>query len=367
MIYLFFVIKFPKINRKFFTKKRIIIGAIAIVMLFWIFISNNNKKTVVPQFITVQKQDIKQEISASGVLTGKTSINLHFKSSGKLVYLGVKVGDPVYAWQTIASLDTEALATSLRQAENTLRDKRAIVDKVKNDLKGSENTETYTQRQTRTTAEVAQDNAYDSMLEAKRALTENFIFSPISGTVTRADAIAGQLVSSSDIIAQVVDFSEMIFETDVDEADISKIEVGQKAEVTLNAYGEKRFPGEVVAITPSTKTTSNGATVVAIKISLNDTTISPITGLNGQADIIQAEKKNVLVVPLDAIGKNNTVLVKTGTTFRAQKVTTGFKNESDVEIKSGLYENDQVVSNRAEVTPTLQSSVNPILGLFRRR
>lgn len=349
-----------------YSRKKYIIGGIVIVLLVWFLFFSGNKKTATPQFAEVKKHDLKQEVSASGVLTGKNSADLHFKSSGKLTYLPVKTGDQVTKGQTIASLDTQDLVIALRQAQSNFRDKKAIADKIHDDLKDV-TSESYTQRQTRTTAEVAQDNAYDSLLAAQRAFQDTVILSPIDGIITKANSIPGEIVSVTDTIAQVVDFSEVIFETDVDEADISKVSIGQKAEVTLNAYGDKIFSGTVKEIVPQAKTTSNGATVVTVKVILDDTSIQHIAGLNGQVNIIQSEKKGVLSVPVDALRSGNTVFVKEGKVLRPQKIQTGFKTDTDIEVISGLKKGDQVVTNPAEVTPPKGGFRIPLLRGIRFR
>jgi RND family efflux transporter MFP subunit len=333
------------------TKKIIIVGLIILIVGGY-FLSSRNKNAVVPLFTTVKKQTLRQEVSASGVLTGKESVALHFKSGGKLSFIKVKVGDHIKAGTVIAGLDTQDLQIVLRQAENTYRDKQATVDKIHDDLKDHQKDETFTQRQTRTAAEVANDNAYDSLKAAQRSFQDAVLTSPIDGIVTQADPIPGQNVSAADIIVSISDFSESLFSADVDEADISKISVGQLAETTLNAYGDKIFRGQVLDITPQTRTISSGATVVTVKISLNDSSIKQISGLNGQSTIILDEKKNVLAIPSDAIIEDNIVLIKTPTGIKKQKITTGFKTDTDVEA-IGISEGDQIVTNPADVAKNL--------------
>lgn len=333
-------------------KRRYIIGSIVIVLIIVFFAAKGGGNKIQPEIINVQRKDIKQEVSASGTLNGVSNAGLHFKNSGRLAYIKVSPGDKIAKGQLIAGLDTQDLEIILRQAQNTLRDKRAIVDKIKDDNKGV-TSETYTQRQTRTTAEVAQDNAYDNVLAAQRTFQDSVIVSPIAGVVTKADFLPGQNVSVTDIIAQVIDFSAIVFSAEVDEADIAKVSVGQKAEITLNAYGEKVFQGKVSEISQETKTTSNGATVVIIKVLLDDQPVKNIAGLNGQVNIITSEKDNVLSIPLDALQDNN-VFIKTIAGFKKQKVKAGFKSDTDAEITGGLKEGDQVVINPTDAAKNLK-------------
>lgn len=318
----------------------IILVAILLAFFFW------PKKEAPQEFATVKKQDIKSVISSSGTLAGKNEVNLRFKNSGKLAYLNVKQGDQIEAWQEVAGLDTQQLAIDLQQAQNTLKDKQAIVDKTLDDVKDHDKDETFTQRQSRTTAQVARDNAYDEVKAAQRAFQDALISSPISGIVTQAPPIPGQIVSASDLIAQVVDFSQIFFDTDIDETDIGKISLGQKAEVTLDAYPDKIFDGTVEEIIPQTKTTSSGATVVTVRINLGNPAITLVKGLSGQASITLSEAKNVLTIPQESLREDDSVVIQTQKGLESKKVVTGIKSDTDVEIKVGLEENDKVLYPR---------------------
>lgn len=327
------------------SKKRIIILAVILLaaILSFNFLSRPKNKAL--QFARVTRQDIKSTVSASGTLTGKNVADLKFKSSGKLAFINVKAGDKVFAYQTIAGLDTKLLEIDLQQARNTLRDKQAAAEKVEDDVKDHSKDETFTQKATRSTAQVARDNAYDEVKAAEKALQDAYIYTPISGIVTQAPFVSGQNVSISDVIAQVVDFSQIYFDTDIDEADIAKISPGQKAQVTLDAYHVKTLEGEVDQIIPQTKTTSSGATVVKVRIKLSDPDITPINGLSGQAGIILSQAKNALTIPIEALGENNMVIVQNEKGQQKVKVLPGIQSDTDVEIKMGLQEGDKIWSN----------------------
>lgn len=348
-------------------RKKVVILVILIIAAVWGFNYLTRPKAQALQFTTVKKQDIKSTVSSSGTLTGKDSALLKFKSSGKLSYINVKAGDTVPQWQVIAGLDTQNLSITLQQAQNTLRDKQAIVDKTLDDVKDHSSDETFTQKQTRTTAQVARDNAYDSVKEAQRAFQDAVIVSPIAGTVTQASiSVPGQNVSTSDLIAQVVDFSGLYFDTDIDESDISKISLGQSAEVTLDSYPEKILKGVVSEIIPQTKTTSSGATVITVRINLNKPEITPVNGLSGQTSIILSEAKNVLTVPQEALREDNAVFVQTTQGLRMEKVEVGIKSDTDVEIKKGLNENERILLNPPSQGTRINQNRNPIQSAIFR-
>lgn len=337
-------------------KHRIIFLVLFLVIIGLIIFNQTRTKMQTSQTIEVKRQDIKSAVSASGTLVGANTVNLHFKTFGRLFSLSVKAGDNVEKGQIIANLNATEELSNLNQAENTLRDKEAALRKIYDDIHlfqygnggfanvGTGN-ETETQRAQRTAAEVAKDNAFEEVKQAKKALADTSIISPVSGIVLKADFVEGQNVTSSDIIVQMADTSKVIFEAEVDEADSAKISTGQGAEVVLDAYPDQIFKASVLEIVPITKTTGAGATVVIVKIALDNPKINFISGLNGQALIIQKEEKGALTIPLEALKEDNTVFIQTDKGPRPKKVVPGIKSDTDVEIKEGLSENEKVLLN----------------------
>lgn len=326
-------------------RKLIILAILAVAGIFFINLFLKPKQQTL-QFAQVKRQNIRSTVSSSGILTGKNVVNLKFKSSGKLAYINVKAGDSVVSSQTIAGLDTKLLEINLQQASNIYRDKQATAEKVEDDVKNHSLDETFTQKATRTTAQTARDSAYDEVKAAQKALDDANLYSPIAGIIiTQAPFVSGQNVSASDLIAHVVDFSSIYFDTDIDEADVSKVTFGLPAEITLDAYGKEIFKGSVDQILPQTKTTSSGATVVTVRIKLENFPKNFVNGLSGEAQIITQTSPNVLTVPIEALRDDNTVLVQKGNKFESEKVQAGIQSDTDVEIKVGLTEKDQVLLN----------------------
>lgn len=335
--------------RKFKFLKRIPKGILLAAFLIfgvagWLLFSRTRQEPI--ELATVTRQDIKTVVSASGILAGKETVNLKFKSSGKLAYLKVRAGDKVKKEQAVAGLDTQDLAITLQQALNTLRDKQATAEKVLDEVKNHDKDETFAQKATRTTAEAARDNAYDAVRAARRAFQDAAVVSPIAGIVTQqAELSPGQFVSPSDLVAQVTNFSEKIFLADVDETDIAKIKVGQSAEITLNTHSDKIFTGTVSEILPQAKTTASGATIVTAKIKTDEKEIPSISGLNGQANIIVSEAKGVLALPQEAVAEERYVLVDSAKGPVKKEISAGIKSDTHIEVKSGLNEGDKAVAN----------------------
>lgn len=325
-------------------KKFLIIGLILIVLIgFFVFKPKQPKQKL--QFADVKRQDIKSTVSSSGTLTGKETANLKFKSGGKLAYIKVKSGDYVKEGQIIAGLDTKDLSIALQQTYNTFIAKDAAAKRAEDDVKNHSADETFVQKETRTAAQVARDNAFDSIKSAQRAFEDAILIAPFYGVVTQAIDVSGQNVSASDLIAQIVDFSAFYFDTDVDEADIFKVAVGEDTDVTLDAYPSEKFTGKVDQIKPQTKTTSSGATVVTVRIILDNPKIVFVNGLSGESSIISASSSAALTIPQEALRDDKSVVIQSNNKLEEKKVETGISSDTDVEIKSGLNEGDKILLN----------------------
>lgn len=335
--------------------KKIIIPAVLILAAATGFYFFGQKKPTPLQFAAVKRQDIRSVVSSSGNLTGKNVANLKFKSPGKLSFINVKIGDPVKQYETIAGLDTKELAIELQQAQNTYRDKQAIAQKAEDDVKDHSSDESFAQKVTRTTAQAARDSAFDSVKSAQRAFEDAVIISPIFGIVTQAIQVTGQTVTAADLIAQIVDTSSIYFDTEVDEADISKVAVGAPAEVSLDAYPEQTFKGQVDQILPQTKTTTSGSTVVTVRIIMDNPKLTFVNGLSGESSIIYQTSLNTLTIPIEAIRDDGSVVVQTNGRFGAKKIEPGIASDTEIEIKSGLSENEKVLLNPSAVGANLSN------------
>lgn len=327
------------------TKKKIIVLVVLIIIASLGFLLFGRKKHMPLQFAVVKKQDIQSIVSSSGNLTGKNTANLKFKSSGKLAYVNVKIGDFVKIYQTIAGLDTKDLSITLQQAQNTYRDKQAIAEKAVDDVKDHSSDESFAQKVTRTTAQAARDSAFDSIKAAQKAFEDAVITAPFSGIVTQAIQVIGQNVTATDLIAQIVDTSGIYFDTDIDEADINHITVGSPAQVTLDAYPKEVFRGKVDQILPQIKTTTSGATVATVRIIMDNPKLIFVNGLSGESAIIYATSSQTLTIPQEALRDDSSVVTSQNNKLVEKKVEIGISSDTDVEIKSGLNEGDKVLLN----------------------
>lgn len=147
------------------------------------------------------------------------------------------------------------------------------------------------------------------------------ITAPNSGMITSLTAKEGDTVKQGDVLAVVADMGHMQFSVSVDELDIAKVQVGQRVDITVDALEEtttKPLTGQVTK-TAMEGTSSGGVTTYPVTISVNETDKLK-AGMNANATIYISEKKDVLMVPLEAVqkmGNRSFVWVKSNGTNQA--------------------------------------------------
>lgn len=326
---------------------------IGIIILIVILALQRRSSPIELEYAKVQRQNITISISASGILTGKNSATLRFNSAGILTYLPFKNGDIVQKGQIIAKLDTTALNASYSQALNNKRNTQAQLDAIYDSLRGKESTETFEEKAKRTAAEVANDNAYNSLLASRKSLMDANIYAPFTGIIVGQEiTTTGQNVGPTNIIAQIVDFSEKQFEINIDQSDISKVKVGQNTLITIDAYPDREFAGKIISIGSQINKDATGSVTILIKSTIDEGDILDIYGLEGQASILGERHENTLTIPQNAMVDENHVYVKsTNGKNELREIKTGISDDINIEIISGLNEDEEIVTNPQAIQP----------------
>jgi HlyD family secretion protein len=148
-------------------------------------------------------------------------------------------------------------------------------------------------------------NAQNDLNDAKADAAKDTITSPISGIVAELDVKNGDSVANGAAVAVIIDPSTMQTVVSVDELDISKVKVGQKANVSLSAITGKTFSGAVTQVDPI-GTSSNGVATYNVTVTITDPTDVKI-GMTTNVEIVTESKENTVVVSAGA------VLMKSGT------------------------------------------------------
>lgn len=197
---------------------------------------------------------------------------------------------------------------------------------------------------------------YKSLLTtAQKSLEQAALVSPINGTVTFIAAGQGEQVDTSTYIT-VADLSQPDIQVKVDEADLDKLVVGNKAEIVFDAFPDVTYTGSVVQVDPAL--TASGQYQVAtglIKMDVDEAHKSQTLplGLNAAVDVISSEADNVLLVPLDALRSlgdgQYSVFVLVNGQLQMKVVEVGLKDSTSAEVKSGLQLGDRVSTGTLQV------------------
>jgi RND family efflux transporter MFP subunit len=338
--------------KKIFKNKKIIIVVILLFLfsMFWWIKSISAKPTDSPINTTkVVKTDLQIAFSVDGKLT-IDSFQSNFLTNGKVAQVLVKEGDTVYKGQTIARLDMQELSINLRQAENTLRDKQAIAEKIEDEIKDNDTDETFAQKALRTTAQAARDSAYDEVLSAKRAFQDATITSPINGVVAQLNLKEGQSVNTQNQDSSVIFIKpdSMLFIAYAEEDDVLKISDEQSLKITLDAYNKEQFPSKLIYLSPISTTDSNGLSSYKIIAGIeNPNNLRLLDGMEGSVYFITKEVKDVIAVANKAVyreGNQSYVDIKESNgDFKKTPVETGFTDGKNVEVVSGLLVGQEVL------------------------
>lgn len=205
-------------------------------------------------------------------------------------------------------------------------------------------------------ARLALESARLSASSAQGNLEDYTIKSPISGTVIEKTFKAGDKVDgvTSGNLAVIYDLSCLKMDMNVNELDISKVQVGQKVEVTCNALMGQTFTGTVEKVSVNGSTTG-GFTTYPVTISIADYgELRP--GMNVSATIFCHTEENAITVPVAAVNRGNTVsvalpgaLAEDGvsvadpTKVEERSVTLGVNDDNYIVITSGLSEGETVL------------------------
>ena len=194
-------------------------------------------------------------------------------------------------------------------------------------------------------ANVAQAEA--SLARAKLNREHAELVAPFSGTVATIGVKVGDQVGSAGQTAAVSMVDESAFHVDVNvsEADVSKLKLGQAAEVELDALPGLKLPGVLDYIAPTATTQQNVTTYLA-RVSLKPSEQTLRAGMSAAVSIVTDRRENVLLVPSGAIRETDNgqqVQVKRGDQTVSVDVKTGLAGDAFTEVTSGLSDGDVVV------------------------
>jgi HlyD family secretion protein len=407
-------------------KKQIIFGSIGLVVL-WIAVSIIWSKREKPIPVTTEKairKTIMQTVSATGKVQPETEVKISPEVAGEIIDLPVEDGKAVMKGDLLVKIKPDSYKALLEQQEAAISaakatnlQQKATMFMTERDFKRAEDlfNKKLISEQEFNAKQAAYDvakNTYESSLheieraqagssQARDQLSKTTVYSPIDGTVTILNSKLGERIVATGQFAgtevmRVADLSHMEARVDVNENDIVNVKVGDKAEVKIDAYGDRKFHGTVYQIGNTGKTTGAGTqeevTNFEVKVRIEDHDVVLKPALSCTAEIQTNEVKDVVAVPMQAVtirtGDSNlspeeiekkkkklaqrdkddnnaefvneraekaaqkeereklakVVFLKKGNKAQVVKVTTGISDDTYTEVKSGIQPGDEVIS-----------------------
>ena len=390
------------------TPRRILFAVVLVGLAVFVYVSRQRgpEAREVDLAVVGRTTSLQSFVTASGEIVATRYADIGSSAMGRLVGLNVKEGDRVKAGQVLARIDRVQAASSAAAASAGLgaleADARGLSDQARSaqaeldaasaraaesqkalaratDLRTAglipqsdldtaiANADSAAAQVASATASVARaaqtNNAAERRVTQGRAeqtrardlLDKTEITAPIDGVVTRLDVEEGEMVvigvqnQPGTILMTVSDLSAINAEVKVAEADVLRLALDNRATITVDAANGRTLPGRVVEIGASALPqvgTQAAAREFRVRVRLEGDTAVLRPGLTCDAEILVAERANVLTVPLQAVvqrGADTGVFVVANDTVTFTKVTTGVIGGLSIEV-DGVPEGASVVS-----------------------
>jgi RND family efflux transporter MFP subunit len=216
-------------------------------------------------------------------------------------------------------------------------------------------------------AERQADQARAAVKVARANLGYATITAPIAGVVASVSTQQGETVTSGSAAAQaptfvtIIDLGRLEAHAYVDETDIGKVQVGQPASFTVDAFPDREFAGSITAIYPKALIQLNVVTYdVVIAIDTRDGLLRPDMTTN--VTITVARREQVLTIPHGAVrreGGERFVLLVEGDRLVHRSIKTGWRDKNHIELLSGLNVGDRVVLGEVDEVRTASAPALP--------
>lgn len=372
-------------------------GGLVGVLLIAVSVFTSRESGIPVEVEEVGARDLTSIVSASGTLQAKQSVSISATTPGEVVRIGVKEGDHVQRGDFLLQLDPVI-------AEAGARGQAAGVESARADLMASEAQlelarENYERQLTLAEADLIPRAEMDqaraelrsrqaavaaarsrvaqlqaSYSSARHELGRVTYTSPIDGVVTRVNieegevAMIGTMNQPGTVLVVISDLGVMEATVEVDETDVVDIEVGQEATISVDAFPDTTFAGEVTEvatsplIVPTPGGPAAGVTDYEVKITLEGGLPAARTGLSASTDIVTARRESVLAIPIQSlvvrpvvddaasggvVEREGVFVVRDGTASFVP-VRVGISGDRYFEVLSGLEPGDRVVSGSYE-------------------
>src|SRR5437773_4583263 len=373
-------------KRRLRRRRNIIFGSAGALLLLIVGLIVASKREK-PMPVTTEKatrRTIVQIVSATGKIQPETEVKISPEVAGEIIELPVDDGIAVKKGDLLVKIKPDSYKALVEQQEAAISSakatnlqQKATMMKTEQDLKRAD--DMYEKKtisiQEYNASQAAYDvakNTYESTVheieraeagssQARDQLSKTTIYSPIDGTLTVLNSKLGERVVATNQFAgtevmRVADLSSMEARVDVNENDVVNVKIGDKALVTIDAYGERKFHGTVVQIANTGKTTGTGTqeevTNFEVKTRIDDNDVKLRPGLSCTAEIQTNMVKDVVAVPMQS------VTIRTGDSNlspeeiekKKQKQAASDKGDNAAELTNQKLEKQTEKAEREKIT-----------------
>lgn len=365
----------------------------------------------------VETITLTETVSATGKIQPEVEVKISSEVSGEIIELPVKEGQAIKKGQLLIRINPDlyesglsrtaaSLSTAkagLSQTEAQLKEAKANYDRNKSLFEKGVISKSEWDKivSAYEVAQASKQSAYfnvqsagANVTEAQDNLNRTTIYSPVDGTISKLDAELGERVVGTQQMAgteilRVANLNNMEVEVEVNENDIVKVQIGDQADIEVDAYLKRKFKGEVTSISNSASSdlTADQVTNFKVKVRINKESYTDMTegkpsnyspfrpGMTATVDIITERKENIIAVPISAVvvksdttavkkdiikeleeqekekkGEGSTdekfecVYVKKGNVAVLRPITTGIQDDTNIEVLTGLKKGEEVIT-----------------------
>lgn len=302
----------------------------------------------------VEYADIVPSLDLNGSVEGQTSATVSAKISGRIEQVLVQEGEEVKAGTPLVKMESVELANAVRQAEDSVRKAKISYELALSDFNryqmlfdnGAVSEQQLDNAKAKLkTADADLSSAVASQSSAAQQYSYGLITSPVDGVIANKTATIGQVVSPGAALMVVQDINQVYAVINVEQKDLGRVQIGQKANVTVDAYPGSVFSGIVEVMNPEAGAVSR---TFRTKIKLDNTDGSLKAGMFANVQVLTGDSVQVLTVPQQAVvqkqGSYYVFVVEDDKAIRRQ-IEIGQVDGSTIAVTSGLQAGEQVIAS----------------------
>jgi RND family efflux transporter MFP subunit len=310
----------------------------------------------------ISRETLTREVIATGVIRPivGAEINIGSRVSGIVEDLPVKVGDTVEAGQLLAQIDSTPFEALVAQAEADVQVSRAEIALAESTVKRKQNLAADGYSSEADLDEAIRDlnvgRARLALNQAKlRSANINLGYSritaPIKGVIADVTTREGETVAANFVaptFVSIVDLDRLEVQAYVDETDIGRVFVGQKARFKVDTYSDTDFEATVTAINPKAELQNSVVNYIVVLDFEGQAGRVLRPEMTAHVRLRMEERHNVLTVPRSALRRQNglpTVVVERDGDWTEQPVRVGWRTDQRVEIVDGVREGEVIQLN----------------------